>query len=144
MWHEVVAALFSATSSPPHALHGGAAFGEIYHGRHVDTSREVAIKLEPVSTRHRQLPFEARIYKMLRGGGTAPLDGAHPPPHWEARLGISSDQWARAGRAALRGRGGPSVNGPVLTAHPPSPPALAQSECPTRTGPGSKGSTRCS
>ena len=49
---------------------GSGSFGCIYEG--VDPrGKEVAIKLEPANTRHPQLLYEARIVKLLQGGGEA-------------------------------------------------------------------------
>ena len=46
---------------------GSGSFGDIYLGKHVETGREVAIKLEPSSTRHPQLKYESRLYNLLVG-----------------------------------------------------------------------------
>lgn len=43
-------------------------FGEIYAGTNVHTGEEVAIKLEPLKTRHPQLLYESKIYRVLQGG----------------------------------------------------------------------------
>ena len=59
---------------------GGGAFGEIFLGKHIETGERVAIKLEPLSTKHRQLPFEARIYTLLRGGGAREARAARCEP----------------------------------------------------------------
>ena len=48
---------------------GGGSFGEIYQGTHIHTLEPVAIKLEPVKTRHPQLLYESRLYKLLHGTG---------------------------------------------------------------------------
>ena len=47
---------------------GSGSFGEIYAGTNVHTGEEVAIKLEPIKTKHPQLLFEAKIYRVLQGG----------------------------------------------------------------------------
>lgn len=44
---------------------GSGAFGEIFHGINIKTNIEVAIKLEPASTKHPQLFYEAKIYQYL-------------------------------------------------------------------------------
>lgn len=41
---------------------GSGAFGEIYHGINLRTNMEVAIKLEPVTTKHPQLFYECKLY----------------------------------------------------------------------------------
>jgi casein kinase 1 len=41
---------------------GSGAFGEIFHGINLKTNAEVAIKLEPVNTKHPQLFYEAKLY----------------------------------------------------------------------------------
>jgi serine/threonine protein kinase len=46
---------------------GSGSFGDIYLGTHVDNGTEVAIKLEPSSTRHPQLKYESRLYNLLKG-----------------------------------------------------------------------------
>eukprot|EP00754_Rhynchopus_humris_P047375 Rhum_TRINITY_DN6963_c0_g2::Rhum_TRINITY_DN6963_c0_g2_i1::g.21370::m.21370/K02218/CSNK1, CKI; casein kinase 1 len=51
---------------------GGGSFGEIYQGTHIQTLEPVAIKLEPVKTRHPQLLYESRLYKLLHQGGAVP------------------------------------------------------------------------
>jgi len=48
---------------------GSGSFGEIYQGTNIQTGESVAIKLEPVRTRHPQLLYESRLYKILNGGG---------------------------------------------------------------------------
>eukprot|EP01059_Diplonema_ambulator_P006362 TRINITY_DN160_c0_g3_i1.p1 TRINITY_DN160_c0_g3~~TRINITY_DN160_c0_g3_i1.p1 ORF type:complete len:373 (+),score=63.24 TRINITY_DN160_c0_g3_i1:70-1119(+) len=47
---------------------GGGSFGEIYQGTNIQTLEPVAIKLEPVKTRHPQLLYESRLYKLLHQG----------------------------------------------------------------------------
>eukprot|EP00825_Cyclidium_porcatum_P006202 TRINITY_DN13052_c0_g1_i2.p2 TRINITY_DN13052_c0_g1~~TRINITY_DN13052_c0_g1_i2.p2 ORF type:complete len:231 (-),score=31.54 TRINITY_DN13052_c0_g1_i2:148-840(-) len=44
---------------------GSGAFGEIYHGINLRTNIEVAIKLEPVTTKHPQLFYECKLYQYL-------------------------------------------------------------------------------
>eukprot|EP01016_Furgasonia_blochmanni_P031196 TRINITY_DN3228_c0_g1_i4.p1 TRINITY_DN3228_c0_g1~~TRINITY_DN3228_c0_g1_i4.p1 ORF type:complete len:421 (-),score=59.00 TRINITY_DN3228_c0_g1_i4:112-1374(-) len=44
---------------------GSGAFGEIFHAINLKTSEEVAIKLEPTSTKHPQLLYEAKVYQYL-------------------------------------------------------------------------------
>lgn len=47
---------------------GSGSFGEIYAGTNVHTGEEVAIKLEPLKSRHPQLLYESKIYRILQGG----------------------------------------------------------------------------
>ena len=47
---------------------GSGSFGEIYAGTNVHTGEEVAIKLEPLRSKHPQLLYESKIYKILQGG----------------------------------------------------------------------------
>lgn len=47
---------------------GSGSFGDIYHGTNLISGEEVAIKLEPIRTKHPQLDYESRVYKYLSGG----------------------------------------------------------------------------
>jgi serine/threonine protein kinase len=47
---------------------GSGSFGDIYLGTNMTTGEEVAIKLESVKTRHPQLLYESKIYRILQGG----------------------------------------------------------------------------
>lgn len=47
---------------------GSGSFGEIYAGTNVHTGEEVAIKLEPLKSKHPQLLYESKIYRILQGG----------------------------------------------------------------------------
>ena len=47
---------------------GSGAFGKIYHGKLIGEDKEVAIKLEEISTKHPQLFYESKIYTYLKGG----------------------------------------------------------------------------
>jgi casein kinase 1 len=51
---------------------GSGSFGEVYRGMDVHSGLEVAVKLEPIRSRHPQLLHEARIYKLLVGGVGVP------------------------------------------------------------------------
>ncbi|CAN1168661.1 Casein kinase 1-like protein 2 [Linum perenne] len=51
---------------------GGGSFGEIYLGTNVQTNEEVGIKLENVKTKHPQLLYESKLYKLLQGGTGIP------------------------------------------------------------------------
>eukprot|EP01107_Rhizomastix_libera_P002269 TRINITY_DN1397_c0_g1_i2.p1 TRINITY_DN1397_c0_g1~~TRINITY_DN1397_c0_g1_i2.p1 ORF type:complete len:495 (-),score=78.37 TRINITY_DN1397_c0_g1_i2:120-1604(-) len=52
---------------------GGGSFGEIYHGTNISNGEECAIKLEPSKTKHPQLFYEYKLYKILQGGIGIPL-----------------------------------------------------------------------
>lgn len=47
---------------------GSGSFGEIFTGLCVEDNEKVAIKLEPSKSRHPQLHYEYRVYKMVKGG----------------------------------------------------------------------------
>eukprot|EP00445_Apocalathium_hangoei_P095146 CAMPEP_0204251182 /NCGR_PEP_ID=MMETSP0361-20130328/100541_1 /ASSEMBLY_ACC=CAM_ASM_000343 /TAXON_ID=268821 /ORGANISM="Scrippsiella Hangoei, Strain SHTV-5" /LENGTH=373 /DNA_ID=CAMNT_0051224457 /DNA_START=43 /DNA_END=1164 /DNA_ORIENTATION=+ len=47
---------------------GSGSFGDIYIGTDVQTGEEVAIKLESIKSRHPQLLYESKLYKILAGG----------------------------------------------------------------------------
>ena len=47
---------------------GSGSFGDIYLGIHIQTNEEVAIKLESVKSKHPQLLYESKLYKLLGGG----------------------------------------------------------------------------
>jgi hypothetical protein len=51
-------------------------------GTNIVDGEEVAIKLESVQTEHPQLLYEAKLYKLLQGGGVPPVASsqAYPPP----------------------------------------------------------------
>ncbi|GAB4850885.1 Casein kinase 1-like protein 10 [Ancistrocladus abbreviatus] len=51
---------------------GSGSFGELYLGVNVQTSEEVAIKLESVKTKHPQLHYESKLYMLLQGGTGIP------------------------------------------------------------------------
>ncbi|KAK9060520.1 hypothetical protein SSX86_021224 [Deinandra increscens subsp. villosa] len=51
---------------------GSGSFGEIYLGSNLRTNEEVAIKLENVKTKHPQLLYESKLYKILQGGTGIP------------------------------------------------------------------------
>eukprot|EP00756_Hemistasia_phaeocysticola_P026141 Hpha_TRINITY_DN16043_c1_g1::TRINITY_DN16043_c1_g1_i1::g.119248::m.119248/K02218/CSNK1, CKI; casein kinase 1 len=64
---------------------GGGSFGDIYQGTNIQTGEPVAIKLEPVKTRHPQLLYESRLYKILNSGSGAV---GIPRVHW---YGVEGD-----------------------------------------------------
>eukprot|EP01112_Ceratiomyxa_fruticulosa_P003568 TRINITY_DN1388_c0_g1_i6.p1 TRINITY_DN1388_c0_g1~~TRINITY_DN1388_c0_g1_i6.p1 ORF type:complete len:452 (-),score=86.14 TRINITY_DN1388_c0_g1_i6:300-1655(-) len=47
---------------------GSGSFGDIYLGTNITNGEEVAIKLEAAKTKHPQLFYESRLYKVLAGG----------------------------------------------------------------------------
>eukprot|EP00913_Durusdinium_trenchii_P034333 g32123.t1 len=51
---------------------GSGSFGDIYIGTNVQTSEEVAIKLESIKSKHPQLLYESKLYKILAGGVGVP------------------------------------------------------------------------
>ncbi|KAH1147603.1 hypothetical protein GLYMA_15G171500v4, partial [Glycine max] len=51
---------------------GSGSFGEIYSGTNIQTNEEVAIKLENVKTKHPQLLYESKLYRVLQGGTGIP------------------------------------------------------------------------
>ncbi|CAK9881522.1 unnamed protein product [Sphagnum jensenii] len=51
---------------------GSGSFGEIYLGANVQTNEEVAIKLESIKTKHPQLLYESKLYRILQGGTGIP------------------------------------------------------------------------
>ncbi|CAK8560354.1 unnamed protein product [Lathyrus sativus] len=51
---------------------GSGSFGEIYLGTNIQTNEEVAVKLENAKTKHPQLLYESKLYKLLQGGTGIP------------------------------------------------------------------------
>ncbi|XP_010536868.1 PREDICTED: casein kinase 1-like protein 1 [Tarenaya hassleriana] len=51
---------------------GSGSFGEIYLGTNIQTNEEIAIKFENVKTRHPQLLYESKLYRILQGGTGVP------------------------------------------------------------------------
>lgn len=47
---------------------GSGSFGDIYLGTNMTSGEEVGIKLESVKSKHPQLLYESKIYKILNGG----------------------------------------------------------------------------
>lgn len=47
---------------------GGGSFGEIYLAVCLRTGEEVGVKIETLKTRHPQLIYEAKLYRVLKGG----------------------------------------------------------------------------
>jgi len=44
---------------------GSGSFGDIYLGTNIQTNEEVAIKLESVKSKHPQLLYESKLYRIL-------------------------------------------------------------------------------
>lgn len=51
---------------------GSGSFGDIYLGTNMNNGEEVAIKLETMKTRHPQLAYEYKVYRILAGGEGIP------------------------------------------------------------------------
>ncbi|XP_042469167.1 casein kinase 1-like protein 1 [Zingiber officinale] len=51
---------------------GSGSFGEIFLGTNAQTNEEIAIKLENVKTKHPQLQYESKLYRILQGGTGIP------------------------------------------------------------------------
>jgi len=47
---------------------GSGSFGDIYIGTNIQTGEEAAIKLESIKSKHPQLLYESKLYKILAGG----------------------------------------------------------------------------
>eukprot|EP00746_Dinoflagellata_sp_MGD_P031422 gnl/MRDRNA2_/MRDRNA2_174681_c0_seq1.p1 gnl/MRDRNA2_/MRDRNA2_174681_c0~~gnl/MRDRNA2_/MRDRNA2_174681_c0_seq1.p1 ORF type:complete len:308 (-),score=52.21 gnl/MRDRNA2_/MRDRNA2_174681_c0_seq1:148-1071(-) len=61
---------------------GAGAFGDVYRGTNIETSEEIAIKLESTKAEHQQLLNEAKRYKIIAGGTRT------PKVHW---YGVEGD-----------------------------------------------------
>mmetsp|Transcript_49053 Transcript_49053/g.129671 ORF Transcript_49053/g.129671 Transcript_49053/m.129671 type:complete len:323 (-) Transcript_49053:132-1100(-) len=62
---------------------GSGSFGSIHLGTNVQNGQEVAIKLESTKTKHPQLLYESKLYKLIAGGVGIPT------VHW---YGVDGDQ----------------------------------------------------
>jgi len=60
---------------------GSGSFGDIYLGTNINSGEEVAIKLESMKTRHPQLAYEYKVYRILAGGVGI------PNVHWFGKEG---------------------------------------------------------
>ena len=47
---------------------GAGSFGTIYLGVNMTDGEEVAVKMESITTKHPQLMYESKVYKILEGG----------------------------------------------------------------------------
>mmetsp|Transcript_23285 Transcript_23285/g.28684 ORF Transcript_23285/g.28684 Transcript_23285/m.28684 type:complete len:117 (+) Transcript_23285:585-935(+) len=47
---------------------GSGSFGDVFLGTDVTTGEDVAIKLEKIRTKHPQLLYESKLYRVLQGG----------------------------------------------------------------------------
>ena len=63
---------------------GSGAFGDVYQGVNIRTNEEVAIKVEPVRTKHTQLLYETKMYRILAGENVEGI----PKVHW---YGVEGD-----------------------------------------------------
>ena len=67
---------------------GSGSFGDIYLGKELQTGEEVAIKLESVKSRHPQLQYEWRLYRILqRPNSTSPQPIGIPSVRWFGKEG---------------------------------------------------------
>ena len=60
---------------------------DVYQGTSIQTGDPAAIKLEPFKSRHTQLLYEARLYKIMNSGDSV---GGHPNVRWECDTGTFS------------------------------------------------------
>eukprot|EP00898_Chlorokybus_atmophyticus_P005948 jgi/Chlat1/6354/Chrsp44S05903 len=51
---------------------GSGSFGDIYLGINIQTGEEVGIKLESIKSKHPQLLYESKLYRILQGGTGVP------------------------------------------------------------------------
>jgi len=63
---------------------GSGAYGDVYQGVNIRTNEEVAIKLEPVRTKHTQLLYETKMHRILEGKDVEGI----PKVHW---YGVEGD-----------------------------------------------------
>mmetsp|Transcript_28790 Transcript_28790/g.40455 ORF Transcript_28790/g.40455 Transcript_28790/m.40455 type:complete len:390 (+) Transcript_28790:27-1196(+) len=64
---------------------GSGSFGDIYLGENVTTGEEVAVKLESIKSRHPQLAYEYRLYRILQNKTTSKV--GIPSVHWFGKEG---------------------------------------------------------
>ena len=65
---------------------GSGSFGDIYIGTSIETGEEIGIKLESIKSKHPQLLYESKLYKILAGGVGI------PSIHW---YGVEGDYNSR-------------------------------------------------
>ncbi|GAA0171509.1 non-receptor serine/threonine protein kinase [Lithospermum erythrorhizon] len=53
---------------------GAGSFGEIYLGTNIQSNEEVAVKLESIKTKHPQLLYESKLYRLIQGGTGIPME----------------------------------------------------------------------
>lgn len=51
---------------------GSGSFGDLYLGTHIHTGEEFGVKLESIKTRHPQLAYEFKLYRILQGATGIP------------------------------------------------------------------------
>jgi len=69
---------------------GSGSFGDIYLGENVTTGEEVAVKLESIKSRHPQLAYEYRLYRILQSKASSKESTALvgiPNVHWFGKEG---------------------------------------------------------
>ena len=66
---------------------GSGSFGDIYLGHHILTGEEVAIKLESIKSRHQQLSYEYRLYRLLQGKTPGQVATGIPNVRWFGKEG---------------------------------------------------------
>lgn len=64
---------------------GSGSFGDIYLGENVQTGEEVAVKLESIKSRHPQLAYEYRLYRILQSKSQS--KPGIPNVHWFGKEG---------------------------------------------------------
>ena len=107
---------------------GSGSFGDIYLGTNMTTGEEVAIKLESVKTKHPQLLYESKIYRILHGGREFFLNiiACHVISRGPTEKGCGAPPPPRAGPDG--GGGGPHERAEAEASSPaaripPSPPS---------------------
>ena len=83
---------------------GSGSFGDIYLGTNVTTGEEMAMKLESTKSKHPQLVYEAKLYKILQGavGGCGKRGQEGGGGGGGGGCGRGGSAHARCGKAAAR------------------------------------------